>query len=82
MAFNCYFSYATVSSPDTYAEIFGLLVILKNILYGLGNIYSNVNYVLYDIDNSEGYKYYYSLAYEIGNSFIRIFYKPPAELNS
>lgn len=37
--------------------------------------------MLYTVDDSVEYVYYYSLGYEIGNSLIRFFYLPEAALN-
>ena len=80
-AFNCYFSYDVVTDEATYAEVFALITILSNILYGLGYIISNIQYMI-SLDETEGYIYYYAMGYQSGNSAIRIFYTPPAELNT
>mmetsp|Transcript_9368 Transcript_9368/g.7147 ORF Transcript_9368/g.7147 Transcript_9368/m.7147 type:complete len:207 (-) Transcript_9368:49-669(-) len=79
MSFNCYFSYDEVTDPNTYQEVFRLLSILSNILYGLGYIISNVQY-MFDLPSTEteGYLYYYKMGYQSGNSAIRIFYTPEA----
>ncbi len=80
ICFNCYFSYFIGTSAETYAEVFNPLTMLINTLYGLGYVYQNVYYAL-TMDTDVDYIYYYSLGYEIGNSVMRIFYLPDAELN-
>lgn len=80
ICFNCYYSYFIGTSASTYDGLFEPITILKNMLYGLGYIYQNVYYAL-TMSNSVTYVYYYALGYEIGNSLIRFFYQPDAELN-
>mmetsp|Transcript_2324 Transcript_2324/g.2267 ORF Transcript_2324/g.2267 Transcript_2324/m.2267 type:complete len:189 (-) Transcript_2324:63-629(-) len=81
VSFNCYFSYDVVSDPETYSEVFAWVNIFSNILYGLGYIISNIQYMI-TLEEPEGYIYYYAMGYQSGNSAVRVFYTPPAELNT
>lgn len=73
--FNCYYSVWTAINPDTYSSVFGGDVILKNILYGLGFMYTDVKSAT-ALSTSYG-EYWRQIGKYGGDLLMRIFYRKP-----
>ena len=70
--FNCYYSVWSVANPTSYANVFGGLTLLYNILYNVGFMYSDVKKML---TLSSAYPTYWNVeGGYVGDILMRFFY--------